>query len=232
MYNTVILTSETLACRFVDSLRFRPAFASTKVRSLCLDGTVQLATATEIVRLCSGVKDLALWILPRGDTPIVPDLQNLLDALNLLPLSRLSIHLSTIFRRTASPFLPSIPLFSKITHLELLDGWVLWSSATGIQCLAQITHLSLRLVSIHHTAPALLQQILTNCVHLQVLALRVTNGVQVRDVDKWLVENEDLDDPRIIVTTKTPHDTWDNGMSDGMGPWKYAEYIMKHRKGT
>jgi hypothetical protein len=47
-----------------------------------------------------------------------------------------------------------------------------------------------------------------------------------------LVENEDLNDPRIIVTTKTPHDTWDNGMSDGMGPWSPFSELVRIRRAS
>ncbi|KAG1795278.1 uncharacterized protein BJ212DRAFT_1291353, partial [Suillus subaureus] len=68
-------------------------FASVNVKSLCIGGTVQLTTVVEVIQLCSGIVDLTLWILPEGDHD-VPGC--LLDALNKLPLSQLSIHLSTL----------------------------------------------------------------------------------------------------------------------------------------
>ncbi|KAG0696100.1 hypothetical protein DEU56DRAFT_750084, partial [Suillus clintonianus] len=213
IYHTIILTNETRACHFVDSLRSRLALASKNVKSLCLCGTVQLATAAEVMHLCSGVCSLALWILPEGDNHAMPDF--LLEALNGLPLSWLSIQLSTVFRGTAMPFLPSIPIFSHVTHLELLEGWVLWGSPIGIPCLTQLTHISLRVFT-KQTAPASLQMILANCVILEVLVLRVTE--EVSTVEKWLLEHG-LDDPCIIVTAKSPRDTWDRVASDGMSLW-------------
>ncbi|KAG1884206.1 uncharacterized protein F5891DRAFT_971483, partial [Suillus fuscotomentosus] len=227
IYHTIVLTSETRACRFIDSLHSRPALASKNVKSLCLCGTVQLATAAEVMHLCSSVCSLALWILPEGHNHTVPDF--LLEELNGLPLLRLSIQLSTVFCRTARPFLPSIPIFNNITHLELLEGWVLWGSSIGIPCLTQLTHISLRVFT-KQTAPALLQMILSDCVILEVLVLRVTE--EVGTVEKWLLEYEGLDDPRIVVTTKSPHDTWDHVASDGMSLWQYGDYVAKCQSAT
>ncbi|KAG1802487.1 hypothetical protein EV424DRAFT_1517970 [Suillus variegatus] len=206
MYRTVILTSEFQARGFIDS---RP-LASAKVKSLCLGGTLQLMTAAHIIELCQSIDDLALWVLPEGDMPNVPAC--LLTALNRLSLSRLSVRLSAIFCRTATPYLPSIPLFGKVTHLELLEGWVLWGfpQATGIHQLTQLTHLSLRVVA-RQTAPALLQMILTECASLEVLVLRVIDGVE--DIEAWL-KVKGLDDPRIMVTATDPHNFWDCLTSD------------------
>jgi hypothetical protein len=215
MYHTIILTSETRACRLVNSLHPRPAFASANIKSMCFCGTVQLTTAAEVMQLCSGIDNLALWILPDWDrysVAIVPP-HFLLDALNRLRLSRLSIHLSTIFCGPTKPFLSSIPFFRTITHLELMEGWVLWGSPIGIHCLTQLTHISLRMPSTHQTEPALqFQMILADCNLLQVLVLRVTE--EVEKVEKWLLEYG-LDDPRIVVTK---HVT-----SYGIGPWQYGD---------
>lgn len=216
MYRTVVLASEARACLFVDSLRSRPVFASVNVKSLCIRGMVQLTTAVEVIQLCSGIVDLALWILPEGDHDM---LDHLLDALNKLPLSRLSIHLSTVFRRTDMPFLPSISLFSKVTHLDLLEGWVLWGSPIGIHCLTQLTHISLRLFTD--------RIILADCIHLKVLVLRVTE--EVGRVEKWLQEHDGLDDHCIVVTAKSSRDTWNCRTSDGMSLWQYGDYIAKGR---
>jgi hypothetical protein len=217
MYHTIIVTSETRARRLVNSLHPRPVFASANIKSMCLRGTVQLTTAAEVMQLCSGIDHLALWILldwERYSVTLVPP-HFLLDALNRLTLSRLSIHLSTIFCGVTVPVLPSIPFFSKITHLELMECWVLWRSpiTIGIHCLTQLTHISLR-VSTNHTAPSLLQIILVDCNLLQVLALHVTE--EVEKVEKWLLEHNGLDDPRIVVTTKK------HIASNGIGVWQYS----------
>jgi hypothetical protein len=204
MYRTIVFTSEAQACRFVKS---RPV-ASAKVKSLFLDSTLRFVTAADVMELCSHVDDLALWIVPEGGAPGVPAC--LLNAFNRLPkLSQLSIRLSAVFCRNAVPFLPSMPIFNKITHLELLEGWVLWGFPIGIHCLTQLTHLSLRVVA-RQTAPASLHMILENCVCLEVLVLRVIEGAG--DIEKWL-EDEGLADPRILVTTETPHHS--------RSPWQY-----------
>ncbi|KIK35836.1 hypothetical protein CY34DRAFT_16776 [Suillus luteus UH-Slu-Lm8-n1] len=224
MYHTVILTSEFQGRGFVDSC----PLASAKVKALCLGGNLQLTTAARILELCRSIDDLALWVLPGGDVPDVPAC--LLIALNRLPLSRLSVRLSAIFCRTAAPYLPSIPLFEKVTHLELLEGWVLWGFPTGIHHLTQLTHLSLRAVA-HQTAPALLKMILTDCASLEVLFLRVIDGVE--DIEAWL-KAEGFDDPRITVVTATdPRNFWDCLTSDETKTWNYGDDIMKsHQSGT
>ncbi|KAG1843505.1 hypothetical protein C8R48DRAFT_780648 [Suillus tomentosus] len=227
MYRTVIFTSEAQACRFINS---RPV-ASAKVKSLCLGSTLHLVTAADVMELCNHINNLALWIVPEGDAPGVPAC--LLNALSRLPkLSQLSIRVSTVFCRTAVPFLPSMPLFNAITHLELLEGWVLWGFPVGINYLTQLTHLSLRMVA-HQTAPASLRMILMNCVCLQVLILRVIEGVD--NIEKWL-KDEGIDDPRIVVTTMTPHHSWVNfklGNDDRLRSlWQYGDYILKHRNRT
>ena len=226
MYHTVILTSEFQGHGFVNS---RP-LASAKVKSLCLGGTLQLTTAAHIMELCGGVDDLALWVLPQaeGDVPQAEVPACLSIALNKLPLSRLSLRLSAIFCRTAAPYLPSIPLFGKITHLEILEGWVLWGFPTGIHCLAQLMHLSLQVVA-HQTAPTLLRMILADCVCLEVLVLRIIDGVD--DIEAWL-KVEGLDDPRIIVTAMDPHNTWDCLASDETRIWHYRDDATKCQNST
>ncbi|KAG2037993.1 hypothetical protein BDR03DRAFT_862841, partial [Suillus americanus] len=227
MYHTIVLTNEMRAHRFISSLHSRPALASENIKSLCLCGTVQLATAAEVVQLCSSVDSLALWILPEGDNHVVPDV--LLLALNGLPLLQLSIQLSTVFRRTPRPFLPSIPMFHKVTHLELLEGWVVWGFPIGIPCLTQLTHISLQVFT-SWTTPILLQMILSDCVLLRVLVLHVTEDVG--RVERWLREHEGLDDPRIVVTAKSPRDNWDRVACDGMSLWQYGDYITSYRNTT
>ncbi|KAG1891832.1 uncharacterized protein F5891DRAFT_1197343 [Suillus fuscotomentosus] len=223
MYHTIVFTSEAQACRFVES---RPV-ASAKVKSLCLGSTLHLVTAADVMELCSHVDSLALWIVREGDAPGVPAC--LLNAFNRLPkLSQLSIRVSTVFCRNAVPFLPSMPIFNKITHLELLEGWVLWGFPIGIHYLTRLTHLSLRVVA-HQTAPASLRIILMNCVCLELLVLRVIEGLgEVGDIEKWL-EDEGLADPRIVVTTMTPYHSWVN---DDRSLWQYGDYILKDRTRT
>jgi hypothetical protein len=174
--------------------------------------SAELKILHRVIELCQSIDDLALWVLPEGDMPNVPAC--LLTALNRLALSRLSVHLSAIFCRMATPYFPSILLFGKVTHLELLEGWVLWGfpQATGIHQLTQLMHLSLRVVA-HQTAPALLQMILAECAALEVLVLRVINGVE--DIEAWL-KVKGLDDPRIMVTATDPHNFWDCLTSDDL----------------
>ncbi|KAG2105181.1 hypothetical protein BD769DRAFT_1393337 [Suillus cothurnatus] len=75
--------------------------------------------------------------------------------------------ISHIFNHTPLISLSTVPVFSKLTHLEILNDWVMWSSMVGLEHLQQLTHLCLH-VHTKRTKPTLVMSLLRN-LPLQVL---------------------------------------------------------------
>jgi hypothetical protein len=123
-----------------------------------------------------------------------------------LPLASLSLNISLVFRYCASPVisLSDVPTFCTITHLEILNGWILWGSTIGLEHLRNLTHLSL----CFHTQRTKLSLVtlLLSRLPLQVLVLRTTEDLCVVQASLKLAG---LTDPRIVLTGDS-HVDWDN----------------------
>ncbi|KAH7927897.1 hypothetical protein BV22DRAFT_1127070 [Leucogyrophana mollusca] len=219
-FTSVNFSDEEKAGRFISALLIRPEFAQREIKSLWIGGNVCITTTTEILRLCQGITKLALWTTP---TYVPADSRALLKLLDTLSLKQLSFAFSLIHGGVSSEFpsLPSISLFNKVTHLELLEGWVLWSSCMGIHSLPQLTHLSLR-ASTKRTDPRLLRGIL-ELPDMRAMVLRVTEDRFI--VEKWLYNNG-TEDRRVVLVHEiaqeargSPHSTL----------WKYADGIVQWR---
>ncbi|KAH7903953.1 hypothetical protein BJ138DRAFT_1119885 [Hygrophoropsis aurantiaca] len=219
LYQKVTLSDDETACRFSSALLLRPAFAQVTVESLWLKGTVRVAAASEILRLCKGTTDLALWISPFHE-PAASDA--LLECLDSLPLVRLSLPLSLICGSTSSvlAFLPAINLFSRLTHLELLDGWVLWGSAIGLASLPCLTHLSLRL-SVSRTNGMLLRGILESD-NMQALALLIPANDRDNAQD-WLIDHG-IRDRRVVLVDQLERQNILTGTPRAF--WRYADCVV------
>ncbi|KAH7907535.1 hypothetical protein BJ138DRAFT_1116623 [Hygrophoropsis aurantiaca] len=218
LYDAVILSDGEIARRFLSCILIRPDFAGSAVKSLWIKHGVGSNTVTELLQLCKGVTSLALWNTPsyKGSAS-----RKLVEVLNTLPLTQISLSLSLIYGGTSSesPYLPSINIFTKVTHLELLDGWVLWSSSMGIDSLHQLTHISLR-VSIKRTVAPLLQALL-NCRNIKVFVLRITEDHHT--MQEWL-EAKDIKDPRIVLVDETSSELWEGGQHT---VWMYADHVVR-----
>jgi hypothetical protein len=153
--------------------------------------------------LCRGLKSLALWISPSN---VVGQSDQLLDSMRVLSLTSLSLNISLVFRHCASPVisLHEVPAFCTITHLEILNGWVLWGSTVDLEHLRNLTHLSLCL-NTRRTKPSLVTLLLSR-LPLQVLVFRTTED---SDVVQAFLRDADLSDPRIVLTGDSRVD-WDN----------------------
>lgn len=226
LYQKVVLSNEIIASRFLSSMRLRPPnFSEGVVQSLCIEGDVLLSTAADILSLCASTKNLALWIAP---SDLAREPSPLLYPLNALPLTSLSLSISHLFDHTPLISLSTVPVFSKLTHLEILNGWVLWGSTVGLEHLQQLTHLCLH-VHTKRTKPALVMSLLRN-LHLQVLVFRTSQDLET--VQNFL-ERADLIDPCIVpVNYALGVEPNDFGSGDFTSLWQNAEQIVKHRFAT
>jgi hypothetical protein len=214
-----------MAIRFLSSVRLRPQhhdFAKGAVESICIKGDVRLSTAAEILSLCRGITNLALWVAP-SDLDFHGGQNPLSRPLEALPLLSLSLSISLVFCHSSYPSLSALKVFATLTHLEILNCWVLWGSTVGLECLHGLTHLCLH-VHTRRTKPALVMPLLSH-LHLQVLVFRVSESFSL--VQRFL-EDAHLSDTRIVLKTQALTAWGDLGSKD-MSLWKDAEQIVKWR---
>jgi hypothetical protein len=188
---------------------------------LCIEGDILPSTAAEILSLCSGITNLALWIAPS-------DFKNgttnpLLQPLNDLPLMSLSLSISLIFRDTHLVSLSAFKAFGTLTHLEILNGWVLWNSTVGVEYLHGLTHLCLR-IHTQRTKPKLVAFLLT-LSHLRVIVFRISEDI---DAVQTFLESNFLNDSRIVLVSQKPT-AWDEFGGGDMFLWKAADQVVDRR---
>jgi hypothetical protein len=138
----------------------KPAdFFPKAVRHLCLDPFIPEHEARQILEVCSGVINLGL-----GDTLLDP---TLLPILSNLPLQWLATSLCGLFRQAV---IPTHPLFSSITHLDLLDSYTaaMTQILPHIPTFPALSHLALDscVVSVDRA-----QTLLVECPRLHLLLL-------------------------------------------------------------
>jgi len=225
LYQKVVLSNEITANRFLSSMRLRPSSLSKGVvQSLCIEGDVLLTTAADILSLCRSTKNLALWIPP---SDLAGEHSPLLHSLNALPLTSLSFSISHVFDHPPLISLSTIPVFSKLSHLEIHNGWVLWSSTVGLEHLQQLTHLCLH-VHTRRTKPTLVMSLLRN-LQLQVLVFRTSEDLKTV---QGFLEHTGLIDPCIVLVNYALVDLNDFRSGDITSLWQNAEQIVKQRRAT
>ncbi|KAG2356722.1 hypothetical protein BDR07DRAFT_1491575 [Suillus spraguei] len=176
--------------------------------------------ATEILSLCSGTTNLALWIAPLdfpGTTNPLP--QPLKD----LPLTLLSLSISLIFHYTPLVSLSAFKTFSTTSHLEILNGLVLWSSTVCLEYLHGLTHLCLH-IHTWRTKPKLVVSLLT-LPHLQVVVFHISEDVKSV---KTFLEFNSLGDSHIVLASQAPT-AWGEFGGGDMSLWKGAVQVVDWR---
>ncbi|KAG1787336.1 uncharacterized protein HD556DRAFT_1246902, partial [Suillus plorans] len=225
LYGKIVLSGESSAMSFLSSLRIRcqrcSDFPRRVVKSLCIEGDVLLSTAAEILSLCSGTTNLALWIAPSDFNGMT---NPLLQPLNNLPLMSLSLSISLIFRHTEFVSLSAFKAFSTVTHLEILNGWVLWNSTIGLEYLDGLTHLCLH-IHTRRTKPELIASLLAPS-HLQILVFRVSEDI---NAVQTFLEFHSLSDSRIVLVSQVPT-AWGEFGGGDMSLWKGADQVVDWRR--
>ena len=194
IYSHVALHTEHQACLFLSSLHPRLQFASQAVKSLQIEPNVRLYTTVQVLQICQGLTHLVLRALPQ--TP--GRSSTLIDALDSLPLTSLSIHLLLLYN-TAAISLSSLSVFHRVVDLEIRDHWALWGSTLHLEHLHQLTHLSVYF-STQRTQPAFIQLILRACENLQVIVLR-TN--EAPGTVHQCLQRANLLDRRVVILSKS-----------------------------
>ncbi|KAF8555467.1 hypothetical protein OG21DRAFT_892931 [Imleria badia] len=225
VYKTVLLRGEKHAVQFLGALvnDRPPEFAQSHVKALCIRPSIPPRLTIQLLTTCSGLESLALWIPPQTDTA---DLVNLLSS---LPLTFLSLNLASIKPSTYwQPALRNHPVFVNLTHLDIVDHWMLWTSTHGIEYLPLLTHVSFRFWSRGSVSAALLT-ILRESSNLEVLVL-LANSVVIPGTREYL-EKQGVRDIRVVVLKHDRDaDEWESMQRDAMTMWQRAEYIVGWRR--
>lgn len=208
---------------FLQSIYHRPDFARSLVEILCLNASVSLDVATQILTLCCCIKSLNM-LFPCHVLSKNPVLEPL-EALTHIKV--LHVNLLSIFN-TPDLYLPNVSIFHRVTHLHLANAWASWYPAgntIGLQDLVQITHLSTYL-STTRTPPYLLRKILDR-KNLMVLVLWKRSDITPDCVAAHFLEDGGIQDDRILVLDASllRHHMLDEGF------WACAERVVKSREG-
>lgn len=177
---------------------------------------------------CPNLHNVAMWTIePRPGA-----FKNVLDQLVNLPhLTHLSIELgalsSVISRR------PTIPIFRRATHLELLKLGRLPNPRIIDESFPVLTHLSLDglMLITEHIEAALYHW----KDRLQVIVWFVgVSGIDCLPEVMATSMYAPLSDPRVVRLTYGNHyaKTWYEGVEGGMGIWRTAEETVQRRRQT
>ncbi|KAF8839327.1 hypothetical protein BDN67DRAFT_970167, partial [Paxillus ammoniavirescens] len=195
VYKTVVLRGRGHAFQFLYALSNRPPdFAHSHVKSLCIRPQIPLSLTIQLLTLCSGLETLALWTHSQPENPA--EITNILTS---LPLTSLSINLHAITTNlTCYPrhALQNHPVFVNLTHLDIVNPWVVWTTSLGIEHLPRLTHLAFRFWS-RGSVNGALSRILGESPRLQVLVL-LADSVVVPGARTYL-DCEDIRDIRVVV---------------------------------
>ncbi|KAJ7111263.1 hypothetical protein C8R44DRAFT_883087 [Mycena epipterygia] len=199
-----------------------PAFLHDNVRHLCLilSGTAPLDDIMRVLVACDATVDLHLL----GGS------RSLLPHLGKLPLRRLSVYLSSLFRPSDGPEFTH-PLFATITHLilthlNLMKPGFHWTHFSGLAQMPCLTHLSFDDI----LSPVVVcEHALRDCESLEVLALSFSKMVLVESlVDTYAPL---ATDPRFVMLLATHRiRDWETGARGGDDYWVRADELVRKRR--
>lgn len=198
-----------------------PKFFAAHVRKMCLSVSVSAEDAERILRVCTGVVDLAFWVDYLGTFPN----SSTAPFISQLPLRRLSIehsHLMSLFPPSPKP---QHAWCNTLTHLSI----VFWTSeisspSSELRSLCSLTHLALKM----HDACAsedYIHQILSACERLQALVIFEQSADVFEDVGR-------CDDPRVVYMDPPPQAILDwelQARGDEGCSWSVAEELVKQQ---
>ena len=223
MYKTVLLRGPKHAVQFLDVINDRPPeFAQSHVKALCIRPSIPLKLVIQLLTMCSGLESLALWVPPQSGTAV------LINLLSSLPLTSLPLVLASIQPTSCwNPVLQDHPVFVNVTHLDVVDHWMLWTSTDGIEHLPLLTHLAFRLWS--RGVNAALPTILRESPKLRVLVLLADS--KVMPGSREYLEKQGIRDIRVVVLQHTRDtDEWESMKRDSDTMWQRADMIARWRR--
>lgn len=199
------------------------------VKCLCITYTVRLEDAAELLSVCSNVCSLACWVRPDAVPASQLGIPTLLSALRP---KRFSGHLTSLLANPIPNF--SLPFFSNMTHLEILEASRERKSWTWTVSLNSITHLTiLEGWDAENWIESGLSQEMSKILRwksLRVLVLRRGTRIDPN-------EEEDLNrqlgtlDMRMVIGSITTNfvENWEVHVMGGEDLWTFAERVIQQR---
>lgn len=224
-YKTVILRGPGHAARFLGALANNrpPEFAQLYVKALCIPPSIPLRPILQLLAVCSGLESLALWI------PVQADTADLINLISSLPLTFLSLNIRCILPLNSPNLdIQNHPALVNITHLDIVNQWVLWKSSLGIEHLPLLTHLALRSWSRGSIDTALLT-ILRESPKLRVLIL-LADSLVIHRARKYLEEQGVRDIRMVVLRHARDVDEWELMKRDSLTMWQRADIIVEWRR--
>jgi len=183
-------------------------------------GDMMPEVTLKILEYCTGVTALVMW--NQKAWAHSEWMQESVDALPLL--TELSLNMSSMFFST-TPSFAKLDMAHRITHLEILDGWILWTSTVGIEEMTRLTHLALDL-HLWHTCAQHIQKILDHCSALKVVLLQAFCSQS--EANDWL-EAHGIYDIWIVWTDNSTWIDWDILDRESCNLWDDASEIVAWR---
>lgn len=234
MYEMVTLRSPAEVTSFLQALEYKPTrFLAARVKTLCLTNSVTKEQAAQILSVCSGVVNLACWVVRKPHETlnlsmfIAPlSLKRLsIDAQTYMDLQDLSQN-NTAITNTTSP--QSHNWRFDLTHLDIIDWWPTLeiSNLPGLDLFHHLTHFSLYFGYTYNSGTPL-SSILKICNYLSVLLVTVDEKDDATAAKGYLKE-AGFDDPRLAVLPFPNAITdWEAPLKGGDDIWLQAEAVVQ-----
>ncbi|KAJ6479581.1 hypothetical protein C8R45DRAFT_832505 [Mycena sanguinolenta] len=201
LYETVHLYRQRTSDNFLRTIETSTTksrtFFATHVKSLCILFDMPVNQVVRVASICGGIENLTTWFLPAPRrSPTIP-LSYFLS--HLRPQKLAAWH--GVLRSPDPHF--SVPFFSSITHLTVVNIWEEWTAWPAFS-LPALTHLSLDFTFGSRAlgdAELLLvseaiEAILFACVHVHVCALRIDQPPNSPSIASML--NHFRFEPRVV----------------------------------
>ncbi|KAJ7123276.1 hypothetical protein C8R43DRAFT_1241164 [Mycena crocata] len=153
----------------------------------------------------------------------------LLPVLDALPLRRLSACLRRFFHNSGPKIDFSYPLFSQITHLDILDWDDHWPFYSDIAKMPALTHVSL---SYHQSIPRdICRGVLGHCKKLKVLVIVPSSRRILKSFSREPRIADLLTDPRFVLVLVTDDlENWEISARGGDDYWAIADTIVEKQR--
>lgn len=152
----------------------------------------------EILKYCTQIENLALWMLRGVFTPLIPIVEN-------LRLRQLSFDPSCFFISYDEdiPISFNQPMFHHITNLEIINSTPSWTKWKELSSIPYLSHLTLAGV----VSKELIGNILAECKCLKRLVIYSYSGTGASDPVGQLIKGN----PRVValLPRKDPADQWE-----------------------
>ncbi|KAJ7761792.1 hypothetical protein B0H16DRAFT_1530554 [Mycena metata] len=192
-----------------------PFIIAQHIRDLWINAPVESTRLRQLIAACSRIETLDI------SNNLVP---GFLPVLARMPLRRLSIHLDLLFGALKIDF--GHPIFSRLTHLSVLDCpvWEVWEESwTGLFELSCLTHLAFQ----NFFSGPIVGDVLAQSRNLRLLVLTSSHDIlEHGDIVPFATHDVRC----VVIVVKNSLKDWEAGVVDRVDYWTKAEEFSKKRR--